>query len=243
MSRPWVSILTPVYNGWEFLEQCAASVVLQNTKFGELNLEWEWWIGINGHGPDGGPALAAAIRLMDKISMEHKAQIHVVNMPMVKGKAAALNRLAEYSKGEWIALLDCDDTWERNKLLVQRAMIGNEAQGAVVVGSFCYYFGDLVTDGPLLPMGWISPEIVAHENPMVNSSVLIRRQYARWEDRFGLEDYDLWIRIAQEGGRLYNIPFHLTHHRLHGGSAFNGRGGQDVEALRAYYFGTPPPRG
>jgi glycosyltransferase involved in cell wall biosynthesis len=211
------------------------SVLLQNTKFGELSVDWEWWIGINGHGHSGGPALEAAIQLVKKAGGAYRDRIHVVNMPVVRGKTAALNRLVEYSKGEWIALLDCDDTWDRNKLMIQRAMAANEAQGAAAIGSFCYYFGDFVSDGPMLPMGWIAPSIIANENPIINSSVIIKRAYARWEDRYGLEDYDLWIRLAKQGLCLYNVPLRLVHHRIHKGSAFNGTGRQDLAGLRAYH--------
>jgi hypothetical protein len=57
----------------------------------------------------------------------------------------------------------------------------------------------------------------------------------RWEDRFGLEDYDLWIRAAAAGKRLFNVPHALVRHRVHKSSAFNGKGGQNPDALRGFY--------
>ena len=42
----WVTILTPVFNGIEYLEECYKSILNQTNK------EWLWIIGINGHGDD-----------------------------------------------------------------------------------------------------------------------------------------------------------------------------------------------
>jgi hypothetical protein len=47
----------------------------------------------------------------------------------------------------------------------------------------------------------------------------------------------MWFRIVLTGGKLFNIPYHLTHHRLHAASAFNATGRQDREALLERYSG------
>jgi glycosyltransferase involved in cell wall biosynthesis len=240
---PWVTILTPVYTGWQYLEECAMSVFLQTTEREERRFRWEWLIGVNGHGPTGGQALEKAKKL-ERLAELHgggRGTIRVMNLAEAKNKAEAMNALLFSSKGEWVAVLDCDDTWHRDKLMTQYLASRCLAAGASVIGTFATYFGDWNSSGPALPGGWVEPSVLRSLNPIVNSSAIVQREVARrhlWSNAFhGLDDYDLWIRIAQEGGRLYNIPFHLTHHRLHGGSAFNGKGGQDVEGLRAYYFG------
>jgi len=229
---PWVSILTPVYNGIEFLEECAMSVCLQMTSHHSTSFTWEWIIGINGHG-DGGSVLAEAMRIKQKCMID---TITVVNLPGVEGKVGALNAMTAVAKGDWIAVLDCDDTWERTKLIAQRLAIERAPQPIDVIGTFCRYFGDIVSDGPLLPSGWIPPESFRRSNPIINSSVLIARRLAHWEDRFGLEDYDLWLRLQKEGARFFNVPLHLVNHRIHMASAFNGKGKQDLEGLLHYHL-------
>ncbi len=235
----WVAILTPVYTGWEFLEQCAMSVFLQETKWNGEDFTWEWWIGVNGHGQDGGAALKKALQIQSAFesSFIGCGRVHVVNLGDCGGKTAALNALVKRSQAPWIALLDCDDTWDRNKLLFQRIAAGRlEPERPAVIGTLCWYFGDMVSDGPPgLPCGWIDPGFLWKMNPLINSSVLLRREFALWVDRFGLEDYDLWLRIAAFGGRFYNLPFRLVHHRIHSGSAFNGKGRQDVAGLLAFH--------
>jgi glycosyltransferase involved in cell wall biosynthesis len=230
--NPWVSILTPLYNGVEFLEQCAMSVCLQNLKNEFTELTVEWWIGVNGHG-DGGAVLLRAQQVANKC--RNFCTVRVVNLA-TKGKVATLNTLAAKANGEWIAVLDCDDTWERNKLIYQKLAIDQSKRKIDVCGTYCRYFGDLVSNGPSLPKGYISSKEMWEANPIINSSALIRRELALWEDRFGLEDYDLWLRLADSGAVFFNVPEYLVNHRIHAGSAFNGKGKQDVPGLLSYHL-------
>jgi glycosyltransferase involved in cell wall biosynthesis len=243
-TKPWVSILTPLYNGVEFLKEAAMSVFLQQTEWGsrptgepQFSFTWEWILGINGHGPDGGAiqtAVEALVRGFQQSGLGHHGVVRVLNFPNVRGKVATLNTMVEYSKGGWIALLDVDDTWERTKLITQYCAV--QARPEIdVLGTHCYYFGDIVSPGPTLPAGEIRLEDLDRSNPLLNSSVILKRKWARWEDRFGLEDYDLWYRLALRDAKLYNLPHRLLYHRLHAASAFNGKGRQDVEGLRAWH--------
>ena len=243
LARPWVTILTPVANGWQHLKEAALSVFLQRTQsLYTTPFQWEWWIGVNGHGPTGGEALALA-RDLQAIAAQHiqGGTVHVINLTNVKGKVAALHALTEYAKGEWLAVLDCDDTWEPCKLLHQKIASERAAAEAGVIGTWTWYFGELESGGPELPAGWISPELLRRQNPIINSSALLRREYALWRENWrGLDDYDLWIRLTKLGVRMYNVPERLVHHRIHRDSAFNQAGVQDVAGLLAASW--PPPK-
>jgi glycosyltransferase involved in cell wall biosynthesis len=228
-----ISILTTVKNGYEFLEECAASIFLQRCDYRDLHIQWEWWIGINGHGETGGPAAAAALKIKEAWP---QYKIHVVNMPEVEGRVAALNTLCSKTCGEWIAILDCDDMWEEDKLITQMIAVQMGKTPIDIIGTHCTYFGSLGPVSPRLPSGWISLDSTLSENPIINSSVLIRRETAIWEDRYGLEDYDLWIRSAKSGKTLFNVPHSLVRHRIHTASAFNASSGvQDLEGLRKFH--------
>lgn len=226
-----ISILTTVKNGHEFLEECARSIFLQRCEYGDLRLEWEWWIGINGWGISGGVALEEAMRIK---AAWPQYKIHVVNLSDADGRVAALNQLSRMATGEWIAILDCDDLWEPDKLITQIIAVHISERKIDVIGTFCTYFGASAR-GVALPSGWISPESVYAFNPIINSSVLIRKELAAWEDRYNLEDYDLWIRLARAGHSLFNVPHSLVRHRLHQGSAFNASGSQNLDGLRRWY--------
>lgn len=227
-----ISILTTVKGGYEFLEECAKSIFLQHCTHGAVEFAWEWWVGINGHGEGGGEALTAALKIRDAWP-QHR--IHVVNMPDAEGRVAALNTLCRMTRGEWIAILDCDDIWEQDKLLTQMTAIQMSSRPIDIIGTHCSYFGDGAQGSPTLPSGWISLDSVLTSNPIINSSVLLRREIAVWEDRCSLEDYDLWIRSARAGRTLFNIPHPLVRHRIHARSAFNASQIQDIEGLRRHH--------
>lgn len=231
IENPWVSILTPVYNGWELLPMCAEGIFQQTEK------GWDWWIGINGHGPTGGKAAGVARVVLEAAAKKGlEKRVHVVVFPDVASKVTTINAIRQISGSTpWVAVLDCDDIWLPDKLLAQKHAI--QKTGADVIGTFCNYFGKGVKQafGPRLPGLEIPAELFWKENPIVNSSAILKRELAHWEDRFGLDDYDLWLRILKGGGKFFNVPQILVMHRLHEGSAFNGKGGQDVGGLLAYH--------
>ena len=228
-----ISILTTIYNGSEFLKEAVDSVLLQKDHYDTIHIQWEWLIGINGHGEGGAPLALAN-------SLATDPRIRVINLPEARGRTQALNTLRLQSTGDWIAILDCDDIWEPEKLITQMIAI-HMSPTIDIIGTFCTYFGEHA-GSPRLPSGWIRPEQVFLENPIINSSVLMRADVAVWEERFGLEDYDLWIRSAKNGKKMFIIPHPLVRHRIHSASAFNGKGGQRLDELRAYHAVSKPLR-
>jgi hypothetical protein len=168
-----------------------------------------------------------------------EGRVHVVNLPDVSSKVGAMNALVGLSGfTPWIAVLDCDDVWLPSKLAAQRHTIQKMGSDISVIGTFCYYFGEGVKEamGPALPPLFIPPDVFRSMNPIVNSSAILKRELAAWEDRFALDDYDLWLRILKGGGKFFNIPHVLVMHRLYRESAFNASGKQDVAGLLAYHF-------
>ena len=222
----FISILTPVFNGVEFLHECVRSVKAQTFT------DWELWIGVNGHGEDGGEVAQLASQLV-----LYDPRIHIVIQgPPLKGKVESLNHLVSLTTSDWIAILDCDDTWEPLKLEKQVQAIHSHASDAAVIGTFCQYFGEL-HGKPSLESGYIDPTILEHYNPIINSSSLIRREYCQWElndINFAMDDYHLWMKMCLSNKKLYNIPEYLVWHRIHKTSAFNSQG-QTNDALRAWY--------
>lgn len=226
-SPPFISILIPMYNGIEFLEECLASIIQQTYP------HWIAYVGINGHGSDGGE-----VALRAKEIAERDPRIHVlIQGPPLKGKVASLNQLMESITTEWVALLDCDDKWEPTKLEKQVEILLKEGDQVDVIGTHCHIFGD-GNIPPVLPGGYIDPSVLEQYNPIVNSSSLIRRKWCYWEyneiNEYAIEDYYLWMRVCLEGGRLYNVPEKLTWHRVYSTSAFNSKH-YSIAKLLAFY--------
>jgi len=138
---------------------------------------------------------------------------------------------AEYNH---IAILDVDDIWVPNKLELQIPYL-NEYD---VVGGKCEYFGDK-TGSPPIPLGDIThTHNIFDYNPVINSSVIINKKYAFWDDEnfvkpvAGLDDYNLWFKLFFLKKKFYNIDTVLCHHRLHIDSAFNYKCANNVDILK-----------
>ena len=217
-----VSIIIPLYNGVEYLEECVCSVIAQTFT------DWEILIGINGHGYDGGKVAVTARSIA---ALDSRIKVFI-QPPPLKGKIESSHSLVLKSKADWICMLDCDDKWEPRKLEMQIEASRTIAKNAAVIGSFCYYFGDLTGIVPV-PAGLIHPSHLEKGNPVVNSSAMIQREYCMWKDE-DLEDYSLWMNISLQGKDLYNVPEFLTWHRIHTTSAFNSKHVSDVP-LRTRY--------
>lgn len=203
------SILMPIYNGIEFIDESVMSVV--NQTYGE----WELLIGINGHPANSNEYIIA--KQYEAIS----SKIKVFDFHHLHGKSVTLNAMLEFTSYNNIAILDVDDIWHTNKLLIQSAYI-NEYD---VVGTQCVYFGDKNNIYPSIPLKDISSFDFIKVNPIINSSSVTKKHLCYWDDAVdGVEDYDLWLRLRMKGCTFYNCPEVLVKHRIHAQSAFNSNG-------------------
>jgi glycosyltransferase involved in cell wall biosynthesis len=217
-----ISILMPIYNGIEFLNESLQSVLNQTYT------DWELIIGINGH-EDPTPLVDHATVLK-----KNDDRIIVVSLS-TKGKAESLNEMVKLASSEWIAILDVDDVWTPTKLEEQVQYIQSTADPNIaVVGTQCLYFGERA-GSPDIPNGIINnPAYLIKQNPIINSSALIRKHLCKWSDTWGLDDYELWMKIMLQGYHFYNISSYLVYHRVYASSAFNSKP-QPVSELRKWY--------
>jgi glycosyltransferase involved in cell wall biosynthesis len=106
----WVTILTPLFNGIIYFEECYNSIINQTEK------NFTWIIGINGHGDDDNDVYKM---LKHKISDERV----IVKNYLTKGKVDTLNEMIKIVETPYVALCDCDDVWILNKLEVQKQIL------------------------------------------------------------------------------------------------------------------------
>jgi glycosyltransferase involved in cell wall biosynthesis len=220
-----ITVVIPLYNGVEFLEECLTSVRAQ------IFQDWTCIVGVNGHGPGGGPVMTQAISITGELQDD---RFKVVNLPNVRGAPAAINALVAMAKTEWIAHLDADDKWHPMKLHCQVKSL--EGAAADIVGTFCTYFGDW-TGGPSIQSGYVLEDAFHRMNPMIHSSILIRKELAHYTDEFVTYDYDCWVRNLLAKKVFFNVPLELTFHRVYSASHFNASGAQKPEQVRMKYFG------
>jgi len=203
-----ITILMPIYNGIEFIDESVSSIIKQTY------LDWELIMGINGH-----PENSEVYKIAKKYEEKDK-RIKVYDLPQnIKGKSESLNKMLAYSNFNWISLLDVDDKWLNTKLSSQISYM-NEFD---VIGTRCKYFGDSDVI-PYIPVGNITKFNFLLVNPVINSSCLLKKELCYWNGDLNLEDYDLWLRLRKDNKKFFNVPDIQVLHRIHQESAFNAKG-------------------
>lgn len=230
-ANPQITIVIPLYNGIEFLEEALQSVKRQSYN------EWTGIIGINGHGSLGEPVFTKASDIVYNLGLA--SRILVINLPDVKGAANAINHMVGMSTTPYIAHLDADDLWLSKKLEYQMSVYEQDASIGIV-GSMCRYFGDS-NDFKILPPGMLTIDDFSSFNPLIHSSILIKREFAVYSDEFVAYDYDCWVRNIKNDTKIFNINNILVLHRIHSKSFYNTSGKQDPEAIKRKYGLVTPP--
>lgn len=210
-----VSILMPIFNGIEFIEESVNSIINQSYT------EWELLIAVNGY-DEKSSVYKTAKEYEYKCKYKYnypENKIRVFDFFTAKGKHETLNMLLQYCNYDYVALLDVDDIWKQDKLQIQSQYLHKYD----VIGSMCVYFGDLPGIIPNIPVGDISNFDFTIVNPIINSSSIIRKELCHWNDIFGTEDYDLWLRLRNQGKLFYNCSEILVMHRIHQNSFYNSK--------------------
>ncbi len=122
-SNPLISVVVPIYNVRDYLEECLESIALQTYKSIEVLM-------IDDGSNDGSKEIAKAFSEKDKRFL----YIYQEN----QGLSAARNTGIEASKGEYLVFVDSDDWVEKD--FIQKLYENIMASGADV--SVCGYFKD-----------------------------------------------------------------------------------------------------
>jgi len=184
MAGELVSVVIPAYNQGPFVRDAVLSALEQTYHPREVIVV------------DDGSTDDTAVQLAP-----YAERVRIIRQEN-SGLSAARNTGIRHSSGEWIALLDADDVWHRQKLEVQLAAVRGREDVALVGSSRASSLTNLA-DSPL-PSPKIY-ELIVRDFVLSSrtgpSGALIRR---RCLDAVGffdeslrsVEDRDMWLRLA-----------------------------------------------
>lgn len=243
MQMVFFSIITPVFNGESFINDTIQSVTNQSFQ------NWELII-IDDGSIDNSLKIA-----QDWTKKDKRIKVYTHHGNINKGVSASRNLGIENARGEWLAFLDADDVWEKNKLEKQFEIIEKHDKNLVFIYCKARIFDDKgnfldKSNTPeynrksaiygagrpglsLKPYKWVIKR--GFEAP--TSSVVIRANTIKNSIRFKehltySEDALFWYNIIEHGD-MYFIDKAMLNYRVHA-TQWNARTIDEVKMGRRY---------
>lgn len=192
-----VSVIIPVFNGQLYLRAALESVFGQDHKPYEV-------IVVDDGSTDKTPDI---IREFNDVIYLRQSN---------KGVAAARNRGLDIARGEFIAFLDQDDVWTRNKLAVQVQYFLDHPEIQYTLTHQQFF----LEPGASIPT-WFRKELLSEPHPgFVPSTLMARRgvfeKIGRFETQYShASDSDWFFRASQAQLPTAVIPEVLLQRRIH----------------------------
>jgi glycosyltransferase involved in cell wall biosynthesis len=192
---PLISVVIPLFNQEFFVREAIRSALDQTYK----NIEV---IVVDDGSTD---QSAAAVKAINDPRIRYYYQANS-GLP-----AAARNQGIRLAKGEWVAFLDHDDVWLPNKLAMQMNALGRDPGIKLISGNMTFL--DDRTPRPIMryrqrSLNNLTDLIV--QNRVMTTTALANKAvldelggFRENRDLMAVEDYDLWLRIAQKYKILY----------------------------------------
>src|SRR5689334_18387298 len=204
--RPTISLIVPTYNTpAEYLDEMIQSVLAQTYP------HWELCVA------DGHSSVNWARPTLERYAQQDP-RLRVTFLPANRGIADNTNAALALARGEFVALLDRDDTLAPFALFeVVRAI--NEQPEADLI----YSDEDKLDEtgrrvDPCFKPDW-SPDTLRSHNYVCHLLTLRRELIERLgglRDGFdGAQDYDLVLRASEQARRIVHVPRVLYHWRMH----------------------------
>lgn len=185
-----VSVIIPTYNRGDYICEALDSVFAQTFQDFEV-------IVVDDGSTDG-------TRQKIKRYMPRIKYIYQENA----GVSAARNKGIAVSKGRYLAFLDSDDLWVRDKLKLQVEFMDSNPGFGMVCCDICMLKRDQIVypsafqKKRFMASGYIFGNLI-RENFISTPTVMVRREVFNNIGMFDellpvAEDYDMWLRIARE---------------------------------------------
>jgi len=200
---PSISVIMAAYNAGTTIEQALHSVMEQSYKNTEI-------IVVDDCSTDN------TVEIVNQLAGSDK-RIKLIKNDRNRGVSYTRKRALDSCTGDWIAILDSDDYWDKCKLDKQ-LMIHDKTNAQLI------YTGSGFIDSNGAGLDWILhvPTTMTYkqllkQNLISNSSALVKRDlyeefYSSGDDMH--EDFATWLRILKSGVTAYGIDEPLLIYRL-----------------------------
>lgn len=200
---PKISVVIPVYNGEQTIQETIDSVLAQT--FADFEL-----IIINDGSSD---------RTVEIVKENLDSRIKLYSYPN-KGLSASRNRGMQRSQGDYISFIDADDLWTQDKLATQYHALQNTPTALVAYSgtSRIDEYSKVLYNIPLANLrGNVYNYLLLRDIVGSGSNPLIQRQALLTIGGFdeslkAAEDWDMWIKLSAKY-EFIDVPLHQIWYR------------------------------
>ncbi|GAA6323819.1 glycosyltransferase family 2 protein [Fusobacterium ulcerans] len=216
--EPLVSIITPLYNSEKYIGKTIESVLNQTYK------NWEMLI-IDDCSKDNGVKIVNNYILKDK-------RIKLFRNEKNEGVSFSRNRAIDLSQGKYIAFLDSDDLWKKEKLEKQISFMEKNNIALSYTG-----YEKINMDGSLRSEIKVPAKLDYKEllkNCLINciSGVYRKKKFEVFRfKKTKVEDYVFWLEIFKQIDYAYGIQESLAYYRV----SNNSRSSNKLDIVRFHW--------
>ncbi len=216
MTKPWLSVISPIYNGEKYLSQALDSILIQKDDDIEC-------IVVNGESTD------ATMSILN--SYQDKLPLKIFQKERKDNWVVKTNYALSLAAGDYVCFLHHDDYWLKDRLKIMKGLSGQFPDATLFLHPS--YFIDVHGNN----VGtWKCP--LPFYPKIINSNLMLERLLVQNfisilgpvfkreaalkvggldESLWYTADWDFWLKIASCGDALY-YPKPLSGFRIHPGS-------------------------
>ena len=221
--KKFISVIVPTYNSEKYIQKCISSVLHQKYQDFEI-------IVVDNHSTDN------TLNIIKSFNSDKIKIFSVVNNGNI---SVSRNLGINHSTGSWIAFLDSDDFWERDKLILLSKQFENF--------DFIYHNMNIIRNKKVFKNSnflllkkdnnyfSLTENLCTKGNPIINSSVIVKKDILLKvdlisEDQSSLtNDYHTWLKISLITNKFYYEKRKLGTYVLHDQNYSHG-------AKNSYYY-------
>lgn len=193
---PLIDIIIPNYNKAKYLNQCLDSILHQTYK------NWKIYL-IDDNSLDNSKEILSRY--------QNQENIKIFNLIQNRGPAYCRNLGIQKSNSEFIAFMDSDDFWPKDKLEKQISIMQKERRRFTYT-DFYFFFNNNLKKKRMtsLPLSYDYESFLRHST-MSTSSIIIKRELLNdiIFEKVNHEDYLFKCDLLRKGERAFKI--HDTH--------------------------------
>ena len=227
LKQPFFSIIIPTYNHAHLIRKCLDSVINQSLS------NWEA-IVVNNFSEDN------TIEIVNSYSDDRIRLINYKNNGVI---GASRNHGFKAAKGNWICFLDSDDWYKTDRLEVL-SKLDLDNFDLVYHPLLIWSNGMSNSKTPVRQLDMNNPykDLLYNLNTIATSSTCIRRDFflknegfSECKELIGVEDFDLWVRLAKSGMKAMLVNLELGYYYV-GESNTTYKDERQINRLNAVYL-------